>query len=728
MDMLTQSSSMPYSLGTKDLAPAIDTNALGFADTSQLTSQSSKSSWIGQAPAEKAARFGLSLQQPGFHLLVLGEPGSGRTSLMRQAMQQAAALQPVAPDVVYLNNFETPQKPLALHLIAGAGAELRTALDRLVRHLARAIPILLQEFLPRLPEAAQNVSLDQETNQALAALLDEQLDRLKQELRAEVLDRADFSAYLAALRQDALENLALARSASGNDMEDALDSILARYRANLLVDNRHQQGAPVVYDDDPTLLSLFGGIEAAGESSGPSPDYMRLRAGNLLRASGGMLMLHLRDLLADAQNGNQILEKLQRYLRNGSVQIEEAAGAPNHGVISHIAPDPLVARVKLVLIATRDDYYRLYDETPDFFDYFRIMADFAESFAVDAAACQAVATYIGMRCKQFGLPHCDASAVALMLRTMQRWVEDRTRFSADFGRLQALILESAAMAAQRQAELISAADVEAALAARHARHQYGEQQLCDAIIEGDLAISVLGHAVGQINGMSHIDHGDASFGSPVRISARCYAGDEGIVNIGREVELSGPNHDKGVFILQSWLSASFVKLTPLSLSAALVFEQEYHGVEGDSASCAELYALLSALSGLPLSQGLAVTGALNQHGEVMPVGGLNEKIEGYFRVCRRVGLDGTQGVLIPARNKRHLLLHDEVVQAVAAGKFHIYAITHALEGIALLTGLDAGVEDDYGNYRPETVMGRVQRTLEAFQRSSRGQHRPLGRP
>src|SRR5690606_29605937 len=405
--------------------------------------------------------------------------------------------------------------------------------------------------------------------------------------------------------------------------------------------------------------------EAAAESGNASPDFMRLRAGNLLRASGGILMLHLRDLLADEQNGPQILEKLQRYLRNGRLQIEEAAGAPSHGAISHTVPDALPARVKLILIATRDDYYRLYDETPDFFDYFRIMVDFAESFAVNAETSQAVAAFIAARCEAFGLPHCEAAAVARLLREMQRWVEDRTRFSADFGRLQALLLESAAMAMQRQAGLVSGMDVEAALTARHARHQYGEQQLCDAICEGDLAINVHGHAVGQVNGLSHIDHGDASFGSPVRISARCYAGDEGIVNIGREVELSGPNHDKGVFILQSWLSASFVKLTPLTLSAALVFEQEYHGVEGDSASCAELYALLSALSGLPLAQGIAVTGALNQHGEVMPVGGLNEKIEGYFRVCRRKGLDGTQGVLIPARNTRHLLLHDEVVQAVA---------------------------------------------------------------
>ncbi|MDZ4098519.1 MAG: S16 family serine protease, partial [Methylophilaceae bacterium] len=241
-------------------------------------------------------------------------------------------------------------------------------------------------------------------------------------------------------------------------------------------------------------------------------------------------------------------------------------------------------------------------------------------------------------------------------------------------------------------------------------------QLLRAIVDGDLMIRLQGQAVGQINGLTHIDLGDAGFGSPVRISARCFAGEDGVINIDREVEMTGPNHDKGLFILQSWLSASFATLTPLSLNASLVFEQEYHGVEGDSASCAELYALLSAISGLPLPQGIAVTGAMNQHGGVMAIGGVNEKIEGYFRVCQALGLDGTQGVLIPERNASHLLLNDEVIAAVQAGKFHIHTFQHVLEGAAYLTGLSAGEMDADGRYPADSVMGHVQATLERFRK------------
>lgn len=312
------------------------------------------------------------------------------------------------------------------------------------------------------------------------------------------------------------------------------------------------------------------------------------------------------------------------------------------------------------------------------------------------------------------MPHLTAGAVCLLVRNMQRQVDDQTRMCADFSRLQGLVLESAAIATERGVTLVDAADVSAAIAAHKIRHQHPEEQMRTSIIEGELMINVQGRQVGQINGLTHIDLGDASFGAPVRISARCYAGDEGIINIDREVEMTGPNHDKGLFILQSWLSASFPHQTPLSMNASLVFEQEYHGVEGDSASCAELYALISALSDLPLPQGIAITGALNQHGEVLPIGGVNEKIEGFFKVCKALGLDGTQGVIVPELNQSHLLLEDEVLQAIEQDLFHIYTISHVLEGIEFLTGIAVGNADEKGIYPPDSVMGRVQCTLDIF--------------
>jgi predicted ATP-dependent protease len=278
-------------------------------------------------------------------------------------------------------------------------------------------------------------------------------------------------------------------------------------------------------------------------------------------------------------------------------------------------------------------------------------------------------------------------------------------------------MESATLCRARAVRLVEAVDVEAALAARIQRHDYPEQRLHEAFAEGDLLIAIHGEQIGQLNGLTQIDFGDYRFGFPVRISARTYAGEEGLLNIEREVKMSGPIHDKGVFILHNYLSALFAHNAPLAFNASIVFEQEYNGVEGDSASCAELYVLLSSLSGLPLKQGIAVTGAVNQHGDVLPVGGLNEKIEGYFRICAASGLDGTQGVLLPHRNRRHLMLERKVVEAVEHGLFHIYTAEHVSEGIELLTGLPAGIADEMGNYPRGSVLGHVQKTLLAYRRA-----------
>ncbi len=710
---------MLQTLTPQELTLKISVQDLGFADTSQLLGKPKQSGsakgWIGQASAEKATKFGLSLQQPGFNLLVLGEPGCGRTSLLLGTMQEIAAQRPAASDLVFLYNFDVPEKPLALHLKAGEGAVLRTALDHYVRQLAKALPALISETVTPAQaegkaESTTEKIISPPARAAATLFLNEQIATLHKLASPDI---PVFTRYLEALKRDVLENLEVFQFSS-SESEDALEGLLSRYRANLLVDNRDAQGAPVIYEDDPTFQSLFGGMESSPDHAGNTADFMRLRAGNLLRANGGMLMLHLRDIVSDQHNGPQILEKLHRFLRNGRVQIEEPGGSSGHGSASYLVPEALPVQVKVILIATPEEYYAIQDEASELASFFRIKVDFVESFAAHSESYNTVAAFVAERCAHFQLKHFTAKAVARLLHAMQRWVDDQTRISANFAELQGLMLECAAVANSRETELIELQDVEDAIAAQRARHEYIEQQMREAIVEGDLLIRVQGREIGQINGLTHIDLGDASFGSPVRISARCYAGDEGIVNISREVEMSGPNHDKGIFILQSWLSASFACLTPLCLTASLVFEQEYHGVEGDSASCAELYALLSALSGLPLPQGIAVTGALNQHGEVMPIGGINEKIEGYFRVCKQVGLDGTQGVVIPSRNKQHLMLDEEIVTAVAQGQFHIYVISHVLEGIEHLTGMPAGTADAEGNYRAETVMGRIQRTLELF--------------
>jgi predicted ATP-dependent protease len=330
--------------------------------------------------------------------------------------------------------------------------------------------------------------------------------------------------------------------------------------------------------------------------------------------------------------------------------------------------------------------------------------EFADSIAANRENYAAIAGFVAQKCLEHRCQHFSNDAVAKLIGALQRLEEDQSRISTNFAFAERLMLESAAYANGENE--VKAEHVQAALSARNTRRQYFETQIRDSIIDNELLIQVQGEVVGQVNGLTHIELGDASFGSPIRITARCYPGQKGLINIDREVNMSGPNHDKGIFILQNWLSASFSHLAPLSLNASLVFEQEYNGVEGDSASCAELFALLSSLANLPIQQGIAITGALNQFGEVMPIGGVNEKIEGYFRVCLALGLTGKQGVIIPKRNQRHLLLDNAVVKAVENGQFHVIAIDHVLEGIAYLT-----------QHSAEVVMTNAQGTLAHYRKT-----------
>ena len=483
------------------------------------------------------------------------------------------------------------------------------------------------------------------------------------------------------------------------------EAFFARFRVNLLVDNRptalQKLQQPVIYDNDPSQQSLFGWLESSADAM--LPDFLRLRAGNLHKADGGILLIHLRDLLNDEQNGSQVLEKLYRFLRNGTLQFEDSASSAQSA--SYVLAGSLMpVSVKLVLVAMREDFYNFLDENPDFFDYFPIKVEFADSITANSENYAAIAGFVAQKCLQHGCQHFSNEAVAALIGALQRLEEDQARISTNFAFLERLMLESAAHAGN--VSTVSAAHVQAAIDGRNTRRQYFEVQIRDSITDNELLIQVQGEVVGQVNGLTHIELGDASFGSPIRITARCYPGQKGLINIDREVNMSGPNHDKGIFILQNWLSASFSNLAPLSLNASLVFEQEYNGVEGDSASCAELFALLSALANLPIQQGIAITGALNQFGEVMPIGGVNEKIEGYFRVCKALGLTGKQGVLIPKRNQRHLLLDKAVIEAVENGQFQIIAIDHVLEGIAYLT-----------QHSAEAVMEKARATLAEYRKT-----------
>ena len=791
---------MPISnLTPAELHLTIDPASMGFSDTSELLEHVLP--WIGQERAEKAARFGLGMDQPDYNLFVLGEVGSGRSSLLKQAMQAVAANRAVPPDLCYLHNFDAPERPRALRLPAGQGRLLRQLMTQMMKSLQTEIPQQLdgQDFkaesgrieksykeeeakayagleafaearnftmhresghllftlrgkkghaltedevlaLPKerraeIAQAEQELRaeisrylektrpMERVMNEALAALrrqvvkplLEHELQEIRVGLKKQIKDSVKLGAYLEQVMHDVLDNLELFKVAESDDdiRQEALGKVLSRYRVNLVVDNDGLEGAPVIVEDNPLFRSLFGSIEYQTENDVLMTDFSRIRAGSLHKAHGGFLLLHLRDLLADAL----VWEKLRRFLRSGRLQIEEPGTAFAPIAAVSLEPEAVDVDVKIVLIGSRELYYELQEEDPEFARRFRVKVDFAESFSSSAETRRASAIFVAHTCRKLGLPHFSAAAVARLLEDGHREADDQSRQSAIFARAEALVMESAALCSARSGKLVETADVEDALAARTLRHDYPDQRLRESIAEGDLLITLHGEKTGQLNGLTQVDLGDYRFGFPVRVTARTYAGDDGLLNIEREVEMSGPIHDKGVLILHNYLSALFAHNAPLALNASIVFEQEYSGVEGDSASCAELYALLSSLSGLPLRQGIAVTGAVNQHGEVLPVGGINEKIEGYFRVCATAGLDGGQGVLIPQRNRRHLMLERKVAEAVAQGLFHIYTAEHASEGLELLTGLPTGIANDAGNYPRDSVLGHAQRTLLAYRRA-----------
>lgn len=694
----------------------INPQTLGFGNTSELLdeAQAQADTWIGQQRAFDAANFGLRLPRPRNHMLVIGEPGSGRTSLIEKTVRQALEQQPSPPDLIYLLNFQLPEKPVLLRLKPGKGSELRHLLDQFVRKQMRAI----SAFLQSAHQLDGNTKADT-LESSLKQVLERELAEIFDQISTSLLEPELFQCWTAQLAQEVLDNIELFNSASGNESDDVQDAFIGRFRANLLLGRHQLAGAPVIYDDDPGYASLFGGVEASADHH--LADFMRLKAGNLLRANGGVLILHLEDILAEQQSGaNPILEKLGRVLRNNRLQIEDGGSASGNAALSALVPEPLPLDFRLILIASREDYYMLHEEHNAFLEHFRIKVEFEDSVTATPAVYRQIAGFIARACHEYGLPHFTAAAVARLLQMLHEWEEDQARVSLAFGYLLPFLQEAAAFA--HAGGLVDVAEVELALAAARSRHDYAEQQIRESIIDGEQKITVTGQETGRINGLTHIDMGDAAFGSPVQISARCHPGRHGVINIDREVDLTGPQHDKGMFILQHWLAATFVQQAPLSLNASLVFEQEYHGVEGDSASCAELYTLLSSLSGLPLAQGIAVTGALNQHGDVLPVGGISEKIEGHFRICETLGLDGHQGVLLPESNRRHVLLHKDIVQAVAEGRFHIYTMAHVLEGIELLTGVAAGNADMDGAYPANTVLGRVQRNLQAYQDIYRRNH------
>lgn len=488
------------------------------------------------------------------------------------------------------------------------------------------------------------------------------------------------------------------------------EAFFDRYEVNLFIDNSNMKGAPLINETNPTYHNLIGRIEYKNELGVMKTDFMQIKPGALHQANGGYLILQAKDVLSNPFAWTA----LKRSLKTSEINIEGLDKQIGYVITTSLKPQPIPLDLKVIIIGDPYTYYLLYTYDEDFKKLFKIMADFDIEMDRDQENLYKMARFIATHCEKEGLRHFDKSAVGKVIEYSSRLAEHQKKLSSRFNQVVEVLYEADLWAESMGSEIVAVEHVEKAIEQKVYRNNKYEEKILEMFEDGTLLLDVEGEKVGEINGLAVTGTGEYSFGKPSKITVTTYRGKAGIINIEREVRKSGSIHDKGVMILSGYFGAKFAHKRPLSLSANIAFEQLYSGVDGDSASSTELYALLSSLSGVPIKQYIAVTGSVNQKGEIQPIGGVNEKIEGFFKVCKLKGLTGEQGVMIPHQNVKNLMLSDEVIKAVEAGLFNIYAIKTIEEGIEILTGVPAGARDENGKYPEGSIYDLVEKKLEEF--------------
>jgi len=770
---------------------------------------------LTQERAEEALRFGLAMQQPGYNVYVLGESGSGRHAETFRLLHRLAATRPTPPDLCYIHNFADPLHPRLLSLPAGRGAQLRSAMQDLIRELEPAIEsalgsdthtervealqqaqkdreeealravgagslaeglsllrtpegfvfaptvegeILENEAYEALPEAERKaIEANVEVwTERLADLLDEFPDwrrELRDALTRAVRDalrpavihlmkgtRSTFAdlpqvlAFLDGVAADLLDGdseYAEDDEESGDDSSES--SSLAwrfhKYQVKVLVDHSGSTGAPVVYEDNPGYGNLVGRLEHLVRNGAQVSTFNHLRAGALHRACGGYLVLDVGRLLGQPY----AWEALKRALRSGEIRIEPPAEAQGWSGAVTLAPEPVPCELKVILVGDRELFYLLMDEEPDFAELFKVAADFDDDLPRTPDNERRYAQLLAALARRNDLRAFDRHALARLMEEGARFAEDARKLSLQTRKLVDLMREADYQAGIAGVARVGREQIDAALAARSRRADRYPRVVRASMLDGTTLISTSGARAGQVNGLVVVDLAGAAHGHPARITATVRMGDGEVVDIERETELGGAIHSKGVLILTAFLASRYARHQPLSLSASLAFEQSYGQVEGDSASLGELCALLSALTQIPIHQRYAVTGSVNQFGEVQVIGGVNEKIEGFFDLCRERGLDGGHGVVIPVASLRHLMLREDVVEAARQGLFHVYAVNTVDEAMEVLTGVAAGEPDAKGvmpkgslNHKVATVLSEMSAARHAYDEGDGGRPRRRG--
>jgi predicted ATP-dependent protease len=781
---------------------------LGPAELEAAAASVSDEELLGQQRVLDAIRLAIGIQAPGYNVFATGVRGSAEREAILRLLREKAATMPTPGDWVYVNNFQSPEAPVAIYLKPGQGRDLRDRLNDLVNYVREQLPKafrqedfdqernslrdkynkIAQELFGRLEEKAKEkgFAINVAPNGQLIfipmfdgqvpetpEMLQREMNRLTDEQRADLARRQSElqEEFLGVVRrqQEIMQELvkdirAIERSFAARVITPAIDALVERfgnaavsrylrqvsehmlshldrfreaqegrpgadggppmmmmgdhgtphfpeYQVNLLVDNSDRHGAPVISETAPTYRNLFGTIERWVDPMGRAmTNFTRIIAGSFQKAHHGFLVIDLEDAIVEPG----VWKTLKRSLKTGFMTIETFE--PYQFFFSSgLKPEPIEIRNKVIVLGTRYLYNLLYFYDSDFSELFKIKAEIRPVIDAREDAVRHYAARIAWLTRNENLPPFDGAAMARIVEYGMRMAGERGRVLTLMEPIDDLAREASYFARAENAAEVTADHVDRALRERILRLNYVEEELRRLIAERVLIVDLKGSKVGQINGLAVIDVGGYAFGRPSRVTATVALGQAGIINIEREARLSGSTHDKGIMILAGFLRSRFGQEFPLAMSASICFEQSYSGIDGDSASSTELYALLSALSGVPIRQDLAVTGSVDQYGTVQAIGGANEKIESFYRVCKVVGLTGTQGVLVPRSNINNLMLEPEVVEAVRRGEFHIYPIDNIDMGIELLTGVKAGTVKD-----PGTINYLVHQRLKRMSEHSRG--------
>ncbi len=750
---------------------------------------------LGQDRAVRALQFGLKIKDKGFNIYISGIPGTGRKTAIVRYLEEIAKTQPVPNDWCYVNNFDDPNKPNALRLPAGKGAEFKRDIEQLVSEVKRVLSVAFDsdeyskrrsDVLRAIEEEKNEVTkqvntlageagfilqrtpiglllipivngrpINEEEFSSLLPNLQGQIQKrreaLQQELRGSMRQFRDLErktseavrelnrsvatfalepmtsvlgekfsgceevvAYLERIEEDILDNLQTILRGDQPDqpqlpfqMPGARSDPTDRYKVNLIVDNSEQKGAPVVLELNPTYSRLFGATEKEAMFGALITDYTMIRAGSAHRANGGFLVVPVEGLFQNPM----IYESLKRAIANEKLEIEEAVARMGFMITKSLTPEPIPFDAKVIIVGDPQVYQILFARDREFKELFKVKAEFDTSMERNEENVNQYASWICTLCNKEGLLHLDPSGIAAVIEYSSRLAADKTKMSTQFADVSDIIREANFYAKERGDDLITRKHINQALEEKVYRSNLIEKKIEEMIARDVVMIDTDGEKVGQVNGLAVLSLGDYGFGKPSRITATVGVGKDGIVDIEREAQMGGPTHTKGVLILSGYLNSKYAQKEPLSLAARLVFEQSYSGVDGDSASSTELYALLSALSGKPIRQHFAVTGSVNQKGEVQAIGGVNEKLEGFYEVCKAKGLTGKEGVVIPQSNVANLMLKEEVVDAIKEGRFHIYPVRAIDEGIEVLTGVKAGERLPDGTYEEGTIHHLAQKRL-----------------